>query len=70
MRTSVSILSFENHLVCHFKTKGMLYFRAGLPLANAFQSQVSGVHSNPWEREQRLDPDGDRHANRNLELAK
>lgn len=48
----------------------MLYFRAGLPLANAFQSQVSGVHSNPWEREQRLDPDGDRHANRNLELAK
>ena len=62
--------SFENHLVCDFKMKGMLYFRAGLPLANVFQSQVSGVHSNLWEREERLDPDEDRHVNRNLEFAK
>ena len=47
-QTYVSVLSFENHLVCDFKMKGMLYFRAGLPLANVFQSQVSGVHSNLW----------------------
>lgn len=72
-QTYVSILSFENHLVCDFKMEGMLYFRAGLPLASVFQSQVSCVHSNLWRGKRGchwLDPDGDRHAKGNLEFAK
>lgn len=68
--TYVSVFSFEYHPVRDFKMRGMQYFRAGLPLANMFQSQVSGVHSNVWEREERLDLNGDRHTSRDLESAK